>query len=600
MNPRDRFEELLNGYAENALTTEEQAELELLLRESPEWREEADQERELVAMLRSLRGTKAPAALHDAVLAGAASAEIKPVEVRKSARSLGLWQLGAAAAIFIGGLVVYSTHEPTPLPVKSGVAVTQPRLRELDAVGRKERANEAAGVGGEIAGAEKAEVTKSENLFAYNPTEGTVSNGDVRRAKDAVSADTSVDKLADFEQNAVGAINAEAKRADLSVLKEATDEKQLSDNRAPAVAPAPAAAVANKPDSPVLDAFALEGAVSSAPAGSAGAPEHRLYFDRNPSYGNTMPEKEQSFGTEFFGRAQTKEMRDAGAFSIPSQIAANFSQLPTRQQVEPVILANRGSIVVDTPWYKTATEYLSEGGAYTQLGYASNTRYLVVDFDKPEEATKTQQQVTQKALPQEILQLARVGDDTRVLIPYQAGQAIQAQAVPALAAAAAAPAEPAKPAENEAKLFAKAKKTEATMPPASTASAMSAPDSVEEARGRRNAGQLETARAFGTFDEFDAHVRKLGAQFLFYTEDRVLAFTEEAGNVTSQTPTADKPFTGYLVYHFASAAKADAAIQQITAFAGEGVRNVGVTDVELVRQPDGVRLILPYRMEQNR
>jgi hypothetical protein len=150
-------------------------------------------------------------------------------------------------------------------------------------------------------------------------------------------------------------------------------------------------------------------------------------------------------------------------------------------------------------------------------------------------------------------------------------------------------------------LFAKAKKTEATMPPASTASAMSAPDSVEEARGRRNAGQLETARAFGTFDEFDAP-RPEARRPVSSSIQRTVSSPSRKRRATSprRHPTADKPFTGYLVYHFASAAKADAAIQQITAFAGEGVRNVGVTDVELVRQPDGVRLILPYRMEQNR
>lgn len=46
MNPRDRFEELLNGYAENALTKRSRPTRAAPPR-VPEWREEADQEREL-------------------------------------------------------------------------------------------------------------------------------------------------------------------------------------------------------------------------------------------------------------------------------------------------------------------------------------------------------------------------------------------------------------------------------------------------------------------------------------------------------------------------------------------------------------------------
>lgn len=344
-----------------------------------------------------------------------------------------------------------------------------------------------------------------------------MSNGDVRRAKDAVSADTSVDKLADFEQNAVGAINAEAKRADLSVLKEATDEKQLSDNRAPAVAPAPAAAVAN-------NQTPRAGMPCAGRCGQQ-CPRWERRGSRASSLLRSQSELWKHDARE--GTVLRHGILRPGADQGDARRRGLQHPLPDRRELQPapdtstgqpVILANRGSIVVDTPWYKTATEYLSEGGAYTQLGYASNTRYLVVDFDKPEEATKTQQQVTQKALPQEILQLARVGDDTRVLIPTRRARRSRRRQYRPWPPPPPPPRRQS-PRRMKPNCLPRRRRPKPRCHPHRQPARCPRPIQSRKPRtGRRNAGQLETARAFGTFDEFDAHVRKLGAQFLLYRE----------------------------------------------------------------------------------
>jgi len=112
MSNRQRFEELLAGDLDGALTPAEARELEVMMAADPALAEEAESERAMIAMVAGLKAVKAPKGLVTTAVNIAlppAGAEIVPVTpVRRSRLPLGLVAAASVAALiavsaFIGG-----------------------------------------------------------------------------------------------------------------------------------------------------------------------------------------------------------------------------------------------------------------------------------------------------------------------------------------------------------------------------------------------------------------------------------------------------------------------------------------------------------------
>ena len=142
MMSRERFENLVEPWALGELAEQEASEFESLLEANPEWRHEANRERNLARLVQSARTPKAPADLMDAVMkeAGAGAQvsdvleetakhsegsaretsggiQIAPGSATDPSRSIrsgskNFWMFAAAAAVVvavaIGGLMVIS------------------------------------------------------------------------------------------------------------------------------------------------------------------------------------------------------------------------------------------------------------------------------------------------------------------------------------------------------------------------------------------------------------------------------------------------------------------------------------------------------------
>ncbi|MCC6548202.1 hypothetical protein IT570_13630 [Candidatus Sumerlaeota bacterium] len=283
------------------------------------------------------------------------------------------------------------------------------------------------------------------------------------------------------------------------------------------------------------------------------------------------------------------------AQAVPERASApeEAPMLPTRRQVRDAVIAKAGRVLLDTPWYETAAYHDGDRSLVSDRATDPHARYIVAQIPTSEDAIqlfRTMGRGQDQQAPDASKEKAATKPDgkVRVVIPYATEQTNETEGDEgklALKDSAEAPV---------AFTSAQATKEEARQRELRSASAPVA-DKVPLGKGTGKPGVI-----LQTFEDFDNWVRAGGAQFLFCTPSRNIAFSEEV-NARTPAPMTRKAdaveYNSYLVYHFKVAKQADAILGKLPELGGVGVRNVGIGEAELVAQPDGVRLVIPYRME---
>lgn len=173
MNARDRFEELLLDYVEDALPAPDRSEFEALCAANPSWRSEAEAERGLVSMMKKVPRRRAPEGILAAALADARRApvvEIAPTPAgdgETSGRRSRAWfaPFAAAAAILVvAGTAVLLPRDrmaDRPSPRRAVTFAEEKAAKGIgaDTLDRKSREAGAASLGKNEARSRMASVT---------------------------------------------------------------------------------------------------------------------------------------------------------------------------------------------------------------------------------------------------------------------------------------------------------------------------------------------------------------------------------------------------------------------------------------------------------
>lgn len=518
MNPRQRFEELLSSYAEQELTPAQRDEFEALTASDPLWRVEAEQERQIVALLRAGRHAKAPANLLRSAIERAKVVDIAPAPAVRR-RDPGLWRYTAAAALLLAGVVAYIAYQGHEFQSRIDVTTLQ-RANTPSQSKPDMTASDAAGGSVKVA---KTDALPTAKAKRESPMEGAVNASEPDNRKKEAALGVPLQQSIDEKGR---------------ISNESTESEVFFDKVAP---PPPA----------------------SAPA---------------PALAREEPKRDRDLELNF--------TRDAELFAVlPGKEQA--ATPPTRAELDQVLLAKSGRILLDTPWYETAAGYAVNRAELPAIGAADNTRYVVVEFAgaKNGRELKDSAALRESDSPAMFRQLHDEQAPTRQVFAYSA------TSVPAgtrargagAAAAKAATSDPAGQSAMESRL-------QEESAPAKLATSPTTGALDDSTLNSRN---------FETFDEFFDTVKQTGAQFLYYTADRPLAFAEDTGGqAAARTPAPAEPFTGYIVFVYTDTDRAAQMPALLSTWTGHGVRNVRTSLTELVTMPDGkVRLILPYRMD---
>ncbi|MEO8376891.1 MAG: hypothetical protein ABI579_04405 [Candidatus Sumerlaeota bacterium] len=605
MNERERFEELVGDYAEGALSPADASSWDALLVSHPAWRGEAEQERALVSMLRSAGKLKAPATLKAEVLN--AVTRQTPVIVVAKRNTRTIWQITAVAAILIAGVFVYTNNEPAPVIAGKNRSAIERRA----IVANAEKPTSDFDSAGAMSAANESKLKRDANA-----TSAPSAAGGILREEGA-------DKVVNNFEPPAGAANA-AQDAEVQLYDRPADKPAASNSLGLEVE-------ASKESQVALDSVASALQPLTAPASAPSAPSK---FDggRSPSFGNAIPKENDSAEISSADDNLQKAARQAGEPAMA---------LPTREQVRSAVIAKTGKVLLDTPWYETAVDYQDKNGMVPTPATAENARYIVAQVPTMEDAKalpgasvpQLQKQASDEFKKQEITS-PQSAKDVRVIIPYSAsrnddilqqdeaadkketvvaGNARKASektdSSMALESASRLSTTTGAPADNTTRAMSvdgfatNTKDATAGSLHASGGTVAQEPAQEPAAGPRDRALRIRPAATetfFKSFDDFDSWMRVNNAQFIMYTPDRSVAFSAE-GSAKTPVPIADakshNEFTGYLVYHYKNAKQADAMLGKLPGLTGEGVRNVGLVDAELVAQPDGVRLVIPYHMD---
>jgi hypothetical protein len=124
-DPRERFEELLTDWLDEALSPEDHAEWEGLLADHPDWAEEARQESELVGLLKiSASSTKAPADFSHKLLDAIQSENVRQEESHcwEGFQRIGL----LAAGLLVFGSIYYFQGDRGSIAPEMGIPDSSP------------------------------------------------------------------------------------------------------------------------------------------------------------------------------------------------------------------------------------------------------------------------------------------------------------------------------------------------------------------------------------------------------------------------------------------------------------------------------------------
>ncbi len=617
MKTRERFEELLPEFVSGELSADELVEFNRLVADRPDWREEANEEKALVELMRNAPRVKAPANLLSSAKekAGLGAAKVVEVEPRRSSRRL--WNYAAAAAVLVG-VIGYA-----------GYKYISSSSSELQMAARPSAGNEM------VAEISVADAAMKNSTFA--PTDGTVSTGDVLRggSREIASGDIDNDgdlavldsngipdlspsditvagvpeiQLQDQSGNLKDSWDAEESREIASAtvldddslqqmtrrpsdvardLRENLEKRReegdpLYSSREIAQAPAPPSSSADQ-----SDPF---GSITNSPYSSQSRAARR---DASPP---APAKKEQSEGqTLNFDQSQASAFASdatsafgVNASSSPQSGSATITGsvgLPSREQVNRLLTENRGRVVADTPWKDTAESFLEEREMNASPN-GNGQRYIVAEFD----ANRTPS--ANRPSGQDFgtfyfdnLEQEEVGSRVRMILPY----------TDTVASASGSTSEPERRAKPGVDMEG---------------------DTWREA-GKRNRVQsrgLESSTtdstlakgSVATYDELHEYLVGKGGMFLYYTPNRDTAIKPMRSSETSdETESSERSaadnrlrdgYTGYLVFQFEESADAFAALNSLRDLSGAGVENIDKPFAEVLSQKSGARLVIPYKM----
>lgn len=569
MNDREKFEDLIGDYAEGSLSPANAEAWNAMMAAHPDWREEAEQERTLVTMMRSVGKMRAPAGLKAEVLAELSKPEstaVVPVKRR------ALWQIAAAAAILVAGIFVYTHNDEVSLrkpATPSGHAVIAMNDERV----------------AEVAPASAAIPQELKTAKAETSLLSKESDSPAPAAAPVPAAEAALRNKAEARANMPAREGSYTYRSEPQTARSAGEMPSAPSSGGEAKSAAPATkSYFAKPKQPTV---AQEREDNVEVAGSLDTRKRELLDAASESSARPLqsqPDAEQSKKSDLNNSSSQLNFAQRDLQQSAFQSGEPAMTLPTREQVRSAVIAKTGKVLLDTPWYETAVDYQDEHAMVPERATAANARYIVAQVPTIEDAkqipgaTMLPAESADKSTAQDaVRQQTR---NVRVVIPYAATRRDEMELAQ----------------QQVAGLMAATRSADGTSSPAEEMK------DTAKSKASRQLGLQSTAASsevFATFDEFDQWMRRNRAQFLFYTSVRRTAFSEET-NVKTPVPlpsaTGENPFTGFLVYYFKSAKQADEILGRLPGLQGEGLRDMGLANAELVAQPDGVRLIIPYRM----